>query len=148
MDQADFFVTPGAECREFHGFLPCGLAKYMIIYNIDKQEKYPDEIRSKTKFLAAVAVAAVLAAGPVHARTKIQIGCTATTDCASAMIAVDEGIFKKHGLETEIVLIGINSNIPAAILSNSIQIGGPTPTVFLQAADDGLDLGPSAARRS
>jgi NitT/TauT family transport system substrate-binding protein len=38
------------------------------------------------------------------------------------------------------VLIGINSNIPAAILSNSIQIGGPTSTVFLQAADGGLDL--------
>jgi NitT/TauT family transport system substrate-binding protein len=38
------------------------------------------------------------------------------------------------------VLIGINSNIPAAIVSNSIQIGGPTSTVFLQAADGGLDL--------
>lgn len=71
---------------------------------------------------------------------KIQIGCTATSDCASAMIAVDEGIFKKHGLDAEMVLIGINSNIPAAILSNSIQIGGPTSTVFLQAADGGLDL--------
>ena len=48
----------------------------------------------------------------------------------------------------QLELIGINSNIPAAILSNSIQIGGPTSTVFLQAADGGLDLGPSAARRS
>src|SRR5262249_5213605 len=28
----------------------------------------------------------------------------------------------------------------AAILSNSIQLGGPTSTVFLQAADGGLDL--------
>ena len=77
---------------------------------------------------------------PCHAQSKIQIGCTATSDCASAMVAIDEGIFKKHGLEAEMVLIGINSNIPAAILSNSIQIGGPTSTVFLQAADGGLDL--------
>src|SRR3984885_703514 len=92
-----------------------------------------------TKFLAA-AVAALLVAGPAQAQTKIQIGCTATSDCASAMVAVDEGIFKKHGLDAEMVLIGINSNIPAAILSNSIQIGGPTSTVFLQAADGGLDL--------
>uniref|UniRef100_UPI001954AA85 hypothetical protein n=1 Tax=Enterobacter cloacae TaxID=550 RepID=UPI001954AA85 len=38
------------------------------------------------------------------------------------------------------VLIGINSNIPAALMSNSIQIGGPTATVFLQAADGGLGL--------
>ena len=58
----------------------------------------------------------------------------------AAMVAVDGGIFKKHGLDAEMVLIGINSNIPAAILSNSIQIGGPTSTVFLQAADGGLDL--------
>jgi len=93
-----------------------------------------------TKFLVAAAFAAILAAGPVQAQTKIQIGCTATSDCASAMVAVDEGIFKKHGLDAEMVLIGINSNIPAAILSNSIQIGGPTSTVFLQAADGGLDL--------
>ncbi len=74
------------------------------------------------------------------AQTKIQVGCTATSDCASAMVAVDEGIFKKHGLDVEMTLIGINSNIPAAILSNSIQIGGPTSTVFLQAVDGGLDL--------
>jgi NitT/TauT family transport system substrate-binding protein len=93
-----------------------------------------------TKFVAAAAFAAVLVASPLHAQSKIQIGCTATTDCASAMVAVDEGIFKKHGLDAEMVLIGINSNIPAAILSNSIQIGGPTSTVFLQAVDGGLDL--------
>jgi NitT/TauT family transport system substrate-binding protein len=93
-----------------------------------------------TKLLAAMAFAAILAAGPVHAQSRIQIGCTATSDCASAMVAVDEGLFKKHGLDAEMVLIGINSNIPAAILSNSIQIGGPTSTVFLQAADGGLDL--------
>lgn len=89
--------------------------------------------------LASFAVAAMLAA-PAQAQTKIQVGCTATSDCASAMIAVDEGIFKKHGLDVQMTPIAINSNIPAAILSDSIQIGGPTSTVFLQAADGGLDL--------
>ena len=79
-------------------------------------------------------------AGSAAAQAKIQIGCTATSDCASAMIAVDEGIFRKHGLDVEMTPIAINSNIPAAILSNSIQIGGPTSTVFLQAVDGGLDL--------
>jgi NitT/TauT family transport system substrate-binding protein len=92
-------------------------------------------------FMAGVAtVAAALLAGGAQAQTKIQVGCTATSDCASAMVGVDEGIFKRHGLDVEMVLIGINSNIPAAILSNSIQIGGPTSTVFLQAVDGGLDL--------
>jgi NitT/TauT family transport system substrate-binding protein len=93
-----------------------------------------------TRLLAAAAIAVLLSAEPGFAQNKIQIGCTATSDCGSAMVAIDEGIFKKHGLEAEMVLIGINSNIPAAILSNSIQVGGPTSTVFLQAADGGLDL--------
>ena len=92
------------------------------------------------KKLAGLALAASLFAGAAQAQNKLQIGCTATTDCASAMVAVDEGIFKKHGLDVEMTLIGINSNIPAAILSGSIQIGGPTSTVFLQAVDGGLDL--------
>ena len=91
------------------------------------------------KVLAALAVSLALT-GTAFAQAKIQVGCTATSDCASAMVAIDEGIFKKHGLEVEMTPIGINSNIPAAILSNSIQIGGPTATVFLQAADGGLDL--------
>src|SRR5258707_4519976 len=96
------------------------------------------ETAVKTIF-ATLAISLALA-GSAAAQTKIQIGCTATSDCASAMVAVDEGIFKKHGLEAEMTPIGINSNIPAAILSNSIQIGGPTSTVFLQAVDGGLDL--------
>ncbi|MGJ4887902.1 ABC transporter substrate-binding protein [Bradyrhizobium sp. HKCCYLS3077] len=85
-------------------------------------------------------VLATLALATAARAEKIQIGCTATSDCASAMVAVDEGLFKKHGLDAEMVLIGINSNIPAALLSNSVQIGGTTSTVFLQAADGGLDL--------
>ncbi|MBD0415538.1 ABC transporter substrate-binding protein [Oryzicola mucosus] len=78
--------------------------------------------------------------GTATAQTALNIGCTATTDCASAAVALEEGIFKKNGLDVTMTLIGINSNIPAALLSNSIQIGGPTPSVFLQAVDGGLDL--------
>ncbi len=86
------------------------------------------------------ALFALLMASSAQAQQKVQIGCTATGDCASAMVAIDEGIFKRLGLDAEMVLIGLNSNIPAALLSNSIQIGGPTSSVFLQAVDGGLDL--------
>src|SRR5208337_1744784 len=71
---------------------------------------------------------------------KLKIACTATSDCASAMVARDQGIFAKHGLDADMTLIGINTNIPPAIVSDSIQIGGPTAPVFLQAVDGGLDL--------
>ncbi|QCK88757.1 ABC transporter substrate-binding protein [Phreatobacter aquaticus] len=90
--------------------------------------------------VAAVIGTSVFMAGSASAQHRIKIGCTATTDCASAMVAIDQGIFRKHGIEAEMVLIGINSNIPAALLSNSIQIGGPTSSVFLQAADGGLPI--------
>ena len=83
-----------------------------------------------------LAVAVPAAADPI----KLHIACTATSDCASAMVARDEGIFAKHGIDADVTLIAINTNIPPAIISNSIQIGGPTATVFLQAVDGGLDL--------
>ena len=82
-------------------------------------------------------IALILLATVAQAQT-VKIGCTATPDCAAAMIAVDDGVFKRYGIEAEMVAITINSNIPAALLSNSIQIGGPTPSVLLQAVDQGV----------
>ena len=93
--------------------------------------------------IALVAAMAVLAFAAIPTPAdpiKLKIACTATSDCASAMVARDEGIFAKHGLDVDVTLIGINTNIPPAIVSDSIQIGGPTATVFLQAVDGGLDL--------
>ena len=137
---SDLFLSAGFERCEFHWITPCFQMKYMIKKNIDKQDrKMCDGENVVKQVLAALAVSLALT-GSAMAQAKIQVGCTATSDCASAMVAIDEGIFKKHGLEVEMTPIGINSNIPAAILSNSIQIGGPTSTVFLQAVDGGLDL--------
>jgi NitT/TauT family transport system substrate-binding protein len=97
---------------------------------------------SRRLMLAAAAWALALAAAvPADAAPfKLKIACTATSDCASAMVARDEGIFAKHGLDADVSLIAINTTIPPAIVSDSIQIGGPTATVFLQAVDGGLDL--------
>jgi NitT/TauT family transport system substrate-binding protein len=97
---------------------------------------------SRRLMLAAAAWALALAAAvPADAAPfKLKIACTATSDCASAMVARDEGIFAKNGLDADVSLIAINTTIPPAIVSDSIQIGGPTATVFLQAVDGGLDL--------
>ena len=91
--------------------------------------------------LFALATALALWPGLAGAEPfKLKIACTATSDCASAMVARDQGLFAKHGLDADVTLIGINTNIPPAIVSDSIQIGGTTSPVFLQAADGGLDL--------
>jgi NitT/TauT family transport system substrate-binding protein len=81
-----------------------------------------------------------MASLPAHADTKINLGFTAVADYASAFIAKDQGFFAKHGLDVELTAIAINSNLPSALLSDSIQVGLPTPSVFLQANDGGLDL--------
>jgi NitT/TauT family transport system substrate-binding protein len=90
--------------------------------------------------LACGFASAALSQSTTPALTKVKIGCTATTDCANALIAKEDGIFTRNGIDADLVLIGLNSNIPAALMSDSIQIGGPTPSVFLQAVDGGLDL--------
>ena len=95
----------------------------------------------KTLFAGTALAASLFTIGVAQADGfKLHIACTATSDCLSAMIAHDEGIFAKHGIDAEMTLIPINTNIPPAIVSDSIQVGGPTEPVFLQAVDGGLDL--------
>ena len=90
--------------------------------------------------LAAVAVAHLSLPLRAQTTTKIVLGYTAVTDFASAFVAAEQGFFKKRNLDVELKFIPLNSTIPAALQSDSLQIGGPTPSVFLQAVDGGLDL--------
>ena len=91
--------------------------------------------------LAALAAAPAALSLPVRAQatTKIVYGYTAVTDFASVFVAAEQGYFRKRALEVELKFIPINSTIPAALQADSLQIGGPTPSVFLQAVDGGLD---------
>ena len=75
-----------------------------------------------------------------QSNTKIVFGYTAVVDFASVFVAAEEGCFYKRHLDVELKFIPLNSTIPAALQSDSLQIGGPTPSVFLQAIDGGLDL--------
>ncbi len=72
--------------------------------------------------------------------TKIKVAYTATADFASGFIAQEAGYFKKRGLDVEFQLIPLNSTMPAALQSGSIDLAGTTLPVFLQAVDSGLDL--------
>lgn len=92
------------------------------------------------EFFRILALAWSLFSGPVFAQTKITLGYTAVPDFAAAFIAKEQGLFAKHGLDVQLQPITLTSTVPAALISGSVQIGGTTPTVFLQAADSGLDL--------
>ena len=89
---------------------------------------------------AALGTPAVwLAPAAAQAPTKIVFGYTAVTDFASVFVAREQGYFSKRGLDVELKFIPLNSTIPAAIQADSLQLGGPTPSVYLQAVDGGLD---------
>lgn len=94
----------------------------------------------RRSFLTLLASAACVMAVPAWGQSaKIVFGYTAVTDFTSVFVAAEEGYFKARNLDVELKFIPLNSTIPAAIESDSLQIGGPTPSVFLQAVDGGLD---------
>jgi len=96
---------------------------------------------SRRQVLSWSAAAVGAASLPVQAQspTKIVFGFTAVNDFASVFVAKEEGYFSKRGLDVEPKFIPLNPSIPAAIQSDSLQMGGPTPSVYLQALDGGLD---------
>jgi NitT/TauT family transport system substrate-binding protein len=80
-------------------------------------------------------------AGPAGAADEtVRIGYTAVGDFASAFVAKERGFFAKHGIDAELTQLALNSTLPAALVSGSIDIGGVTPPVLLQAVAGGLDL--------
>lgn len=90
--------------------------------------------------LSALGAASAVLAFPAWSQSgKIVFGYTAVTDFASVFVAAEQGYFSKRKLDVELKFIPLNSTIPAAIQSDSLQMGGPTPSVFLQSVDGGLD---------
>ncbi len=96
--------------------------------------------RCSTAAGLAAAFLLALGMGPTQAQTpKIIVGYTATADFGPGFIAVDKGLFKKRGLDVEFKIVPLNSQLPAAVQSDSITFGGTTVSVLLQAIDGGLD---------
>ena len=98
--------------------------------------------------VAAVAAIAMAASAAGAEPFKLKIACTATSDCASAMVARDEGIFAKHGIDAEVTLIGINTNIPPAIASDSIRSAAQPRPSFCRRWMAASTSSPSTAHRS
>ncbi|HEY1507065.1 MAG TPA: ABC transporter substrate-binding protein [Stellaceae bacterium] len=77
--------------------------------------------------------------GPAAAATKVRVMYTAVSGYSSAYIAKDQGFFEKRDLDVELILAPQGGAIIEGLVSGSAEIGTPTPTVFLQALDSGLD---------
>jgi NitT/TauT family transport system substrate-binding protein len=86
-----------------------------------------------TLFLCLVAAAA-------SAQTKVSIGYSPAADFTPVFAAKDKGFFDKRGLDVTLVRIPLASNIPSAIMSDSLQIGMGTGSMLVQTAEAGLGL--------
>jgi NitT/TauT family transport system substrate-binding protein len=93
--------------------------------------------------LRKLIIAAVLcgfAALPAQAATKLNFMYTAVTQFVGLYVAKDQGMLAQHGLHIDMTLTSNGSLISAALVAETAQLGGPTPTVLLQANEQGLDL--------
>ncbi|HWE76540.1 MAG TPA: ABC transporter substrate-binding protein [Stellaceae bacterium] len=89
---------------------------------------------------AALVLAACVSASSAQAATKLTLLYTPGDSFTESYVAKDQGIFDRHGLDVTLTVGQNGSVITAALLAGSAQIGAPTPTVFLQAHEQGADL--------
>ncbi|MBL0423350.1 ABC transporter substrate-binding protein [Ramlibacter sp. AW1] len=90
--------------------------------------------------LLGMATLGLASLGASAQATKVNVGYVPAGDWVPALVAKDKGIFDKHGLDVTLTKVAIISNIPAALMSGSLQIGVSTPTVLIDTADSGLDM--------
>ena len=90
---------------------------------------------------AAIVLAAALYALPAAADTKLTIGTAGGGTATAALYAAkEEGYFAKRGLDVSILMGGLDSNMPSALLAHSLEIAATSTTTYFQAVDGGLDL--------
>ena len=77
---------------------------------------------------------------PATAQTKVNIGYSPAADFTPVFAAKDKGHFEKRGLDVTLTRIALASNIPAALVSDSLQIGMGTGSMLVQTAEAGLGL--------
>ena len=97
-------------------------------------------VRARASAIVAAIVTASVASSVAAAGTKMTLLYTAGNSFTESYVASDQGFFAKHGLDITLTEAQNGSVISAALEAGSAQIGAPTPTVLLQADEQGLDL--------
>lgn len=95
--------------------------------------------KGSVKVVVAAVSLLLIGLMPASAATKIRVMYTAVSGYSASYIAKDQGFFDKRGLDVDLILAPQGGAIIEGLISGSAEIGTPTPTVFLQAVDSGLD---------
>jgi NitT/TauT family transport system substrate-binding protein len=81
-----------------------------------------------------------LAASASAANVKVNIGYATAADYMPAFVSKENGCFAANGIDAQTTRIPVTTNMPAAIISDTLQIGAQTATLFLPAVENGLEL--------
>jgi NitT/TauT family transport system substrate-binding protein len=71
---------------------------------------------------------------------KLSLAYIPISNFLTAYVAKDQGYFTAHGLDVTLIPINQGNTGVAGIVSKSVELSTPTPTTFLQAVDNGIDL--------
>ncbi|HEY3920018.1 MAG TPA: ABC transporter substrate-binding protein [Stellaceae bacterium] len=88
----------------------------------------------------ATVLLALMLALPASAATKITLLFTAGANNLGGYVGKDQGFFEKHGLDVDLKATPNGSLISAALVADSAQVGTLTPSILLEADEQGLDL--------
>ena len=88
----------------------------------------------------AIALLAIACAMPASAATKITLLFTQGANNLGAYVGKDQGFFEKHGLDVDVTPTANGSLISASLVADAAQIGTLTPSILLEADEQGLDL--------
>ena len=97
----------------------------------------------KTIYRTLLAFGLLAATGMAHAAVetpKLTLAYIPISNFLTAYVAKDQGYFSAHGLDVTLVPINQGNTGVAGIVSKSVELSTPTPTTFLQAVDNGVDL--------
>lgn len=91
--------------------------------------------------MAAVILASVIGISSAFAEGKqVRVVHPPVGDMWPYFIAKKEGLFAKHGLDVQLNVLGVSSNVPAALASGSAELGVLTFSTLLPAIENGIDL--------
>lgn len=90
--------------------------------------------------LAGLAACGVLVSGASAQTAKVNIGYVTAADYMPAFVSKENGCFAGGGIDATFTRIAVTTNMPAAMVADTMQIGAQTATLFLPAVENGIDL--------
>lgn len=89
---------------------------------------------------AGLVLLVAMVALPASAATKLTLLYTAGANNLGAYVGKDQGFFEKHGLDIDVKATPNGSLVSAALVADAAQIGTLTPSILLEADEQGLDF--------